>query len=137
MKAIKLNMKHKEIENSKLFRHEFIQNIFSSFIAISFIISINSFAKEKINFEKNILKGLEHSYHFNWDKAELTFKDLIESYPERPEGYHFLSSVYAWYYLSSKNKSDLDSQPYLLRFEHDLQMCLLPQKHCRQLPNPQ
>jgi len=57
-------------------------------------------------FDKNILKGLEHSYHFRWNKAEDTFREMIDKYPERPEGYHFLSSIYAWYYLSSKDEAD-------------------------------
>jgi predicted negative regulator of RcsB-dependent stress response len=57
--------------------------------------------------ERNINRGLQHSYHFRWDKAQEVFKDLIEKYPDRPEGYHFLSGVYVWYYLSSKDKNDL------------------------------
>lgn len=57
--------------------------------------------------ERNINRGLEHSYHFRWDKAEDEFKELIEKYPGRPEGYHYLSGIYVWYYLSSKDKNDL------------------------------
>ena len=71
--------------------------------------SFTSFAQNNIVMEKIILKGLEHSYHFRWDKAEDIFKDMIEKFPERPEGYHFLSSIYAWYYFSSKNKNDFDT----------------------------
>ena len=72
-------------------------------------ISFNLLPQTKHQLEKTILKGLEHSYHFRWDKAEETFKEVIEKYPDSPQGYHFLSSIYAWYYLSSKNKADLDS----------------------------
>jgi predicted negative regulator of RcsB-dependent stress response len=84
-------------------------NVLLFFLPILIFFSFNNFAQTKIISEKNILKGLEHSYHFRWDKAGKTFQDLIEIYPDKPEGYHFLSSVYAWYYLSSKNKSDLDT----------------------------
>jgi len=75
---------------------------------IFIFIPFNSTPQTQNALEKNILKGLEHSYHFRWDKAEDTFQDLIEKYPDRPEGYHFLSSIYAWYYLSSKNVADYD-----------------------------
>jgi len=79
------------------------------FILLIFIpISFNSLSQTLNQLDKNILKGLEHSYHFRWDKAEDIFKDIIEKYPGRPEGYHFLSSIYAWYFLSSKNKNDFD-----------------------------
>jgi TolA-binding protein len=77
--------------------------IFSLLILIS-----NSFAQSKIVPEKTILQGLEQSYHFKWDKAEEIFSDMIKKYPERPEGYHYLSGIYVWYYLSSKDKNDLD-----------------------------
>ncbi|MDO8550660.1 MAG: hypothetical protein Q7S39_11000 [Ignavibacteria bacterium] len=80
------------------------------FIFLIFIFtSFNLLSQTQNQLEKNILKGLEHSYHFRWDKAEDIFKDIIEKYPDRPEGYHFLASIYAWYYLSSKNESDFDT----------------------------
>ena len=72
------------------------------------ILSYSIFAQAKVISEKNIMQGLEQSYHFKWDKAEETFKDIIKKYPERPEGYHYLSGIYVWYYLSSKNKNELD-----------------------------
>jgi|SRR5690554_1816707 len=71
--------------------------------------SFEIFPQDNEPYKKTILKGLEYSYHFQWEKAEKTFRDLIKKHPERPEGYHFLSSIFAWYYLSSKNKTDLDS----------------------------
>ena len=82
-----------------------IKFIFLIFIFTSF----NLLSQTQNQLEKNILKGLEHSYHFRWDKSEDIFKDIIEKYPDKPEGYHFLSSIYAWYYLSSKNESDFDT----------------------------
>lgn len=65
------------------------------------------FAQSRIP-EKNIIQGLEQSYHFNWEKSEEIFRDIIKKYPDRPEGYHFLSSIYVWFYLSSKDKNDLN-----------------------------
>lgn len=78
-------------------------------ILLFILFSFCSFAQSKEVPERNILRGLEHSHHFSWDKAEDTFKDMIDKYPERPEGYHFLSTVYAWYYLSGKNRNDLNT----------------------------
>ncbi|MFO7446902.1 MAG: tetratricopeptide repeat protein, partial [Ignavibacteriaceae bacterium] len=54
-----------------------------------------------------VTKGLEYCYHFKWDKAEDTFRSIIEKHPDSPEGYHYLSSVYFWYYLSSNDEADL------------------------------
>ena len=62
---------------------------------------------DKIN--NLVLTGLDHCYHFKWNKAESTFKQVIEKYPNDPQGYHYLSSVYFWYYLSNKNEDDLSS----------------------------
>jgi len=72
------------------------------------IFSCNAIAQVKGITEKNIMQGLEQSYHFKWEKAEETFKDIIKKYPERPEGYHYLSGIYVWYYLSSKDKNELN-----------------------------
>ncbi|OGU48813.1 MAG: hypothetical protein A2000_09310 [Ignavibacteria bacterium GWB2_36_8] len=72
------------------------------------IVSVNVFAQSKIPFERSIMLGLEQSYHFRWDKAEDIFRDVIKKYPDRPEGYHYLSGIYVWFYLSSKDKNDLN-----------------------------
>jgi tetratricopeptide (TPR) repeat protein len=72
------------------------------------ILSSNIFAQTKGVSERNIMQGLEQSYHFKWDKAEETFRDIIKRFPDRPEGYHYLSGIYVWYYLSSKDKNDLN-----------------------------
>jgi predicted negative regulator of RcsB-dependent stress response len=71
------------------------------------ILPLCIFSQTKIP-EKNIIQGLEQSYHFNWEKSEEIFRDIIKEYPDRPEGYHFLSGIYVWYYLSSKDKKDLN-----------------------------
>jgi predicted negative regulator of RcsB-dependent stress response len=73
------------------------------------VLSCSIFAQSKKIFEKNIIRGLEQSYHFKWDKAEETFKGIIKKYPNRPEGYHYLSGIYVWYYLSSKDKNELNN----------------------------
>lgn len=59
--------------------------------------------------ERQISKGLDACYDFNWDHAEQTFKLLIEKYPDDPRGYHFESSIYLWYYLGGNDINDLDT----------------------------
>lgn len=74
--------------------------------AFILIFTTNLFCNQDI--EKQILKGLEACYNFNWDQADQTFQNLIERYPDDPRGYHFESSIYLWYYLGGKEKDDLD-----------------------------
>jgi tetratricopeptide (TPR) repeat protein len=59
--------------------------------------------------EEEIQKGLDHCYHFRWNKAEQVFQSLVSKYPEDPEGYHYLSSIYFWYYLSNKKENDFNN----------------------------
>ena len=56
--------------------------------------------------EDMALKGLDKSYNFNWNDAEEIFGKMIAKFPQDPRGYHYLASVYLWYYLSSKEKED-------------------------------
>ncbi len=80
-------------------------------IAVSaslFVILFTSLNFAQPEIEKNISKALEQSYNFKWEDAEETLNNLIEKYPEDPRGYHYLSGIYLWYYLGSKNKTDYD-----------------------------
>ena len=65
----------------------------------------NTLAQSDIN--STILRGLDYIYNFRWAQAELTFQRLIDKYPDDPRGYHYESSIYFWYYFSSKSKDDL------------------------------
>ncbi len=71
------------------------------------VYSLLLFGQQEV--EKQIHKGLEACYNFNWEQADRTFKGLINKYPDDPRGYHFESSIYLWYYLGGKDKNDLDS----------------------------
>ena len=68
-------------------------------------ITKNIFAQTDIN--NSILRGLNNIYNFRWAQAELTFQRLIDKYPDDPRGYHYESSIYFWYYFSTKNSDDL------------------------------
>lgn len=72
-----------------------------------FIFSSLLFGQQEI--ERQIDKGLDACYNFNWNQADQIFRGLIKKYPDDPRGYHFESSIYLWYYLGGNDKNDLDT----------------------------
>ena len=56
--------------------------------------------------ENMAIQGLDKSYDFKWDEAEQIFEKIVTKFPQDPRGYHYLASIYLWYYLSSKEKDD-------------------------------
>jgi len=58
---------------------------------------------------KDIKGGLELCYNFKWKQAEEIFAGMIKEYPEKTDGYHFLSGIYLWYYLGNRDKDDFTS----------------------------
>jgi tetratricopeptide (TPR) repeat protein len=73
------------------------------------VILFSSLVIGQQDIERQIFKGLDACYNFNWEQADQIFKSLIEKYPDDPRGYHFESSIYLWYYLGGKDKNDLDT----------------------------
>jgi hypothetical protein len=59
-----------------------------------------------LQFEKQLLQGLDATFKFDFEKSEKIFNSLIEKYPDAPAGYHFKSIPYLWKYLDNKNDSD-------------------------------
>ncbi len=58
---------------------------------------------------REVKDGLEYCYRFKWNQAEEIFGKMISENPEDPNGYHFLSGVYLWYYLGSREKDDFNT----------------------------
>jgi TolA-binding protein len=58
---------------------------------------------------RNVKKGLDYGFDFNWDKAEKTYKALIQRYPNDPRGYHYEASIFFWNYLSSQDKKSYNT----------------------------
>jgi len=54
--------------------------------------------------EQKINSGVEAAYNFEFNKASRIFQQIAHNYPKKPEGYHYLSMLYLWYYLGSKNE---------------------------------
>lgn len=89
------------------FLSSFLKNNFKILLCAIIVIIFSSISFAQKDIEKLVLTGLEHCYNFRWDKAEKTFLTIIENHPDSPQGYHYLSSVYFWYFLSSKSEIDL------------------------------
>jgi hypothetical protein len=73
-------------------------------LSILFFLTSFSFAQSDI--EKGVFRGLENCYNFRWTQANYEFQKLIDKYPDDPRGYHYKSTIYLWYYLSSKSTND-------------------------------
>ncbi len=88
-----------------------MKNIKAKFVVAAslFIILFSSLNFAQPEIERNISKALEQSYNFKWENAEKTLNKLIEKYPSDPRGYHYLSGIYLWYYLGSKDKKYFDT----------------------------
>ena len=78
------------------------------FFYILLIVLIPNTNLSAADHEDEVLTGLNECYHFRWSKAEEIFQSIINKYPDDPEGYHYLSGVYFWYYLGNKNDNDFE-----------------------------
>ncbi len=78
------------------------------FLLLSFLLLPlrNSFAGTEPRINKSIIKGLQYCYNFNWLKADKIFQNLIDEFPDKPQGYHYKAGIFLWHYLSSQNEKD-------------------------------
>jgi tetratricopeptide (TPR) repeat protein len=76
------------------------------FKIFSILLFLSSFNFAQLDIEKEVFRGLEYCYNFRWGQANNEFSKLIDKYPDDPRGYHYKSTIYLWYYLSSKNTND-------------------------------
>jgi tetratricopeptide (TPR) repeat protein len=59
---------------------------------------------------KNLVKtGLTNAYNFQIEKAFDIFDDIIKKYPKEPEGYHYKSTIYLWFYLSNNETQNFNN----------------------------
>lgn len=73
---------------------------------ISFYYSTFTFAQADI--KSKVSSGLEALYNFDFKSSDKTFNSIIDKYPDHPAGYHYKSISYLWFYLDSREESDLD-----------------------------
>lgn len=55
-------------------------------------------------FTQKIESGLKSANNFEFNSATKIFKQVVQHYPKEPDGYHYLSMIYLWYYLGSKDE---------------------------------
>jgi tetratricopeptide (TPR) repeat protein len=75
-------------------------------LLLSLFFSFQALADE--NIEYLVKRGLDNCYHFRWKSAEQDFQRIIDQKPGDPRGYHYLSGIYLWHYLTSGSKSDFN-----------------------------
>lgn len=80
----------------------------SIFISL-FVFTFTTLLSGQPDLDRQILKGLDACYNFNWEQSDNIFRGLIKQYPEDPRGYHFESGIYLWYYLGGNDNNDLDT----------------------------
>lgn len=85
-----------------------MKRIFSPYLLLILLFGFSAPVPGQQAIKSEILRGLNSYYNFNWSGAENIFNNLIEKYPDDPRGYHYMSSIYFWYYFSNKDKDDLD-----------------------------
>jgi tetratricopeptide (TPR) repeat protein len=78
-------------------------------LILSFLILIcsNNFTLSQVTIKSKISSGLEALYNFNFKSSDKAFENIIISYPDNPAGYHYKSISHLWFYLDSKNETDL------------------------------
>ena len=73
---------------------------------LTFILLFFTLINAQSDIEKGILHGLDNCYNFHWGLATKEFQKVIDKYPDDPRGYHYQSTIYLWYYLSSRSTDD-------------------------------
>jgi hypothetical protein len=85
-------------------------NLYNYLLILLICISSNIFSQPNVltpDVEKDILKGLDATFKFDFKKSDKIFDRLITSYPGAAFGYHYKSIQYLWKFLDNKNNSDL------------------------------
>ena len=86
-------------------------NLLTRFLILAFIIFLifNDSILSQTNLKSKISYGLDALYNFNFKLADKTFDNIIKNYPDSPAGYHYKSISHLWFFLDSKNESDIEN----------------------------
>lgn len=87
------------------FSRRFITKQFLFTFLVAFSFGFSTYAQTII--KTQITVGLEALYNFNFKSSEKKFDDIIRNYPDNPAGYYYKSISHLWFYLDSKNETDL------------------------------
>jgi hypothetical protein len=72
------------------------------FVAVLFTTSL--FAQSRIQSLAKV--GMEQAYNFQLSSAEKTFENIIDDYPNSPEGYYRTALLHFWIYLGSRDPGE-------------------------------
>ncbi len=82
----------------------------SRFLLISilsiFFFNVSIYSQSDLNSRISI--GLESLYNFNFKSSENIFDNIIKKYPDNPAGYYYKSISHLWFFLDSKNETELE-----------------------------
>jgi predicted negative regulator of RcsB-dependent stress response len=87
-----------------MFARSFIKIILILFISFYYC----TFVFAQADIKSKISSGLESLYNFNFKSSDKTFNSIIDKYPDHPAGYYYKSIGYLWFYLDSREESNLD-----------------------------
>jgi len=75
-------------------------------IPLFFFINVSIHSQSDLNSRISI--GMESLYNFNFKSSENIFDNIIKNYPENPAGYYYKSISHLWFFLDSKNETELE-----------------------------
>ncbi|KAA0242744.1 MAG: DUF3808 domain-containing protein [Ignavibacteriales bacterium] len=89
--------------------HNLLKNLYKIILVIICSLSLNvTFIYPQSDLKTRISTGLEALYNFNFKSSDKTFNSILSKYPDHPAGYHYKSISYLWFYLDSKDESNLN-----------------------------
>jgi len=71
-----------------------------------FFFDVSIFPQSDLNSRISI--GQESLYNFNFKSSEKIFDNIIRNYPDNPAGYYYKSISHLWFFLDSRNETELE-----------------------------
>jgi len=84
----------------------FISRLLLIAIFLFFFFNISIYSQSDLNSRISI--GMESLYNFNFNSSEKIFDNIIKNYPDNPAGYYYKSISHLWFFLDSKNETELE-----------------------------
>ncbi len=75
-------------------------------ILLVFFFNVTIYSQSDLNSRISI--GMESLYNFNFKSSEKIFDNIIKNYPDNPAGYYYKSISHLWFFLDSKNETELE-----------------------------
>ncbi|MBU2444553.1 MAG: DUF3808 domain-containing protein [Bacteroidetes bacterium] len=85
--------------------------IFNLTLFVLILISSSAFSAND-EYQKKLIDGINHTFNFQFDKAEQIFNDLVKSNNSDARAYVYMANIYVIQYLSDKRKSDFNRFEY-------------------------